>query len=63
MRKQSENDHVLLTISEVADYLRLHLSTVYRLAREERLPAVKIGNQWRFHKEHIEEWLKEQCRL
>ncbi|MBI3621226.1 MAG: helix-turn-helix domain-containing protein [Nitrospirae bacterium] len=51
----------LLTISEVAKFLRLHHSTVYRLAREERLPAVKIGSQWRFHRSHIEQWLDEQC--
>lgn len=49
----------LLTISEVAKFLRLHHSTVYRLAREERLPAVKIGSQWRFHQSHIEQWLEE----
>jgi excisionase family DNA binding protein len=62
MAKSVEEVHTLLTIHEVAKFLRLHLSTVYRLAREERLPAIKIGNQWRFHREHIEQWLKEQCR-
>ncbi len=42
-------DHEILTIEEAAQYLRLPVSTVYRLAQAGRIPAQKIGRQWRFY--------------
>lgn len=47
---------------EVAGFLRLHLFTVHKLAREGKLPAFKIGNDWRFRRSSIEAWVlsKEQ---
>jgi len=48
----------LMTLEEVAEYLRFHPSTVYRLAREGKLPAVKVGSQWRFHRDALEDWLR-----
>jgi len=48
----------LMTIEEVAEYLRVHPSTVYRLVRQGALPAVKIGKQWRVDRETLEEWLR-----
>lgn len=47
----------LMTIAEVAAFLRVHRSTVYRLLQEGGLPAVKVGGQWRFNKASVEEWL------
>lgn len=47
----------LLTASEVAEHLRLHIETVYRLARQGKLPAVKVGEQWRFSEATIRQWL------
>jgi excisionase family DNA binding protein len=38
---------MLMTVREAATYLRCHTSTIYRLLRENQLPGVKIGNQWR----------------
>ena len=46
-----------MTLEEVACFLRLNKSTVYRLAREGTLPAWKLGNVWRFKKEAIESWI------
>ena len=40
----------LLTVSEVADFLRINKSTVYRMAKQGRLPATRVGRQWRFRK-------------
>jgi excisionase family DNA binding protein len=40
----------LLTVSEVADLLRINKSTVYRMAKQGRLPATRVGRQWRFRK-------------
>ena len=38
----------LLTVAEVADLLRINKSTVYRMAKQGRLPATRVGRQWRF---------------
>jgi excisionase family DNA binding protein len=48
---------VMLTISEVAEYLKLHELTVRRLAREGELPAFKVGRQWRIQREKLQEWI------
>ena len=46
------------TIDEAAEYLRAHKITVYRWAREGKIPAFKIGSRWRFKKEQIERWIE-----
>lgn len=50
----------LMTLDEVAGYLRLHRSTVYRLAGEGLIPGFKVGSQWRFAKERIDRWMAGQ---
>lgn len=50
----------LMTLDEVARYLRLHRSTVYRLAGEGLIPGFKVGTQWRFAKERIDQWMAGQ---
>jgi excisionase family DNA binding protein len=52
----------LMTIEEAADYLRFHASTVYRLARQGAIPAVKVGKQWRIHRPTLEEWVRSQMQ-
>jgi excisionase family DNA binding protein len=47
-----------LTAEEVAGYLKVDIMTIYRLAKDGRIPASKIGHQWRFHKQEIDEWFK-----
>ena len=47
----------IMTVEEVARYLRTGVATIYKLAQEGRIPATKVGNQWRFRKETIDEWL------
>jgi excisionase family DNA binding protein len=49
----------LLTVREVATYLRKSPSTVYRLTREGRLPAKKVGGTWRFSRKSLDEWLRD----
>lgn len=46
-----------MTVEELATYLRIHPSTVYRLARGGTIPGVKVGSQWRFQKERVDEWM------
>lgn len=50
----------IMTAKEVADYLHLHPLTVHRYAREGKIPAFKIGTDWRFHKKYIERWIHEK---
>ena len=53
-------DSEFLTAEEVAEYLRLPLSTVYKLVQDKRLPGFKVGKHWRFRAESIQNWVKEQ---
>jgi excisionase family DNA binding protein len=46
------------TAEEVATYLRLPQSTVYKLAQDKVLPGFKVGKHWRFRREAILEWIK-----
>jgi len=48
----------ILTIREVASYLKLPVSTVYRLVERRELPGNKVGRQWRFQRGLIDDWLK-----
>ena len=52
----------VMTLREVAGYLGLHVMTVYKLTREGRIPSAKIGGQWRFKRNVLEEWLEAQMR-
>ena len=49
-----------MTINEVAAYMQVSRFTVYRLAKDRSLPATKIGRQWRFEKEEIDQWVRNQ---
>ncbi|HEY6195016.1 MAG TPA: helix-turn-helix domain-containing protein [Candidatus Eisenbacteria bacterium] len=53
-------DHEILTLEEVAHYLRLKPQTIYKWAQERRIPAVKLGKEWRFRKSILDRWLDEQ---
>jgi excisionase family DNA binding protein len=48
----------VLTLEEVADFLHVHPTTVYRLLKKRRIPAFKVGSDWRFNQESIEQWVK-----
>jgi excisionase family DNA binding protein len=56
----SGNDHEILTLEEVAHYLRLKPQTIYKWAQEKRIPAAKLGKEWRFRRSVIDRWLDEQ---
>src|SRR2546425_2197084 len=55
-----EMDDRLMTVKELAAYLNLNERTVLKLAAEGPLPAVKVGNQWRFREAMIGAWLDDQ---
>lgn len=50
----------MLTVTEVATLLRISTATVKKMAGDGRLPAIKIGRQWRFRKVAIDEFIKQQ---
>lgn len=50
----------ILTIKDVADYLKLTERTLYRLAQEGQVPGFKVGNSWRFKRADIERWIEDQ---
>jgi len=50
----------LMTVDEVAKYLKLHPLTVRRLARENKIPCFKLGRQWRAKRELLDRWLEEK---
>ena len=47
----------VLTIDELAEYLKLSKSTLYKLAQEGKVPGQKVGKHWRFHRVVIDRWL------
>jgi excisionase family DNA binding protein len=47
----------LLTIKEVAEYLGVHTSTIYKYAQQGKIPAFKLGKDWRFTRKHIDDWI------
>lgn len=49
----------ILTIDELAVYLKIPKSTLYKLVREGKIPSQKIGRHWRFRKGAIDHWLEE----
>ena len=53
---------VLMDIKQVAEYLQMNKMTVYKLAREGKIPAFKVASEWRFSKELIDKWLMGQLK-
>jgi len=53
-------DDAFLTTEEVLEYLQVNLRTVYRLIKAGKIPAVRVGRQWRFRKRDIDAWLETQ---
>jgi excisionase family DNA binding protein len=54
---------VLLTTDQVARYLKVDKFTVYRLVAQRKLPAFRVGNQWRFKRSVIDGWLKRNSNM
>jgi len=53
-----END-TIMTLEEVAEYLRVKPQTIYTWAQEKKIPAAKLGKEWRFKKSMIDRWFLE----
>lgn len=58
-----ERDHdQVMTVEELATYLKVSKSTLYKLVQAGKLPGQKVGKHWRFRKEAIDKWLGEEHR-
>ncbi len=55
-----EPDARVLTVHDIAVYLRLSEAKVYKLAKEGRLPALRVGRSWRFRKDLVDEWMRRE---
>jgi len=49
-----------LTLEEVAEYLQVSKEKIYKLCQRGKMPASKLGSQWRFKKDKIDEWMEKQ---
>jgi len=59
--KQSElNMDKWLTLEQIAKYLQMSTSSIYKMAQAGKIPAYKVGRQWRFKKEEIDRWIEKQ---
>ena len=57
---RSTSEGEILTIKQVADYLKVTERTIYRLAAAKQIPAFKVGGSWRFSRADIDSWIKQQ---
>jgi len=48
----------VMTVEEVAEYLRVTSSSIYEWAKAGKMPAAKVGRLWRFHREEIDAWMR-----
>ena len=53
----------LLTVDEVAKQLKVNTTTVYRLARRGKIPAFKVGDQWRFSHDMLNSWMADKVKM
>ncbi len=49
-----------LTIEQIAEYLQVSKEKIYKLCQRGKMPASKVGGQWRFDKNEIDQWLRKQ---
>jgi len=48
----------LMTLEEISDYLQISIHTLYKMAQQDRIPAFKVTNKWRFRKSEIDAWIE-----
>lgn len=56
-RGPMESRPTIMTVQELARYLRVHVMTIYRMIRSDGLPAMRVGHSWRFKKDQVDHWL------
>ena len=59
---KSTSEGEILTLKQVAEFLKVTERTIYRLAAAKKIPAFKVGGTWRFSKAEITEWIQQQSK-
>jgi len=49
-----------LTLEQIAEYLQMSTSSIYKMAQAKKIPSYKVGRQWRFKKEEIDKWVEKK---
>jgi excisionase family DNA binding protein len=62
-KQKKQTTSTLMTVKDVATYLAVTERTVYRLVKDHKLPAYKVGGQWRFKADMIEAWMQKDGAL
>jgi excisionase family DNA binding protein len=60
-KDDAQNDRDVMTIKDVAQYLRISEAKVYELARTGSIPALRIGKSWRFQKDLLKQWVRKSA--
>jgi len=63
MNQEESEFPKMLTVKQLARYLEMDENTIYRLAESGKIPGMKVGSEWRFKKELVDEWLEEVSLL
>jgi len=58
-----KQQNIVMTIGELAEYLKLSKSTLYKLCQEGKVPGQKVGRHWRFHRAVVDRWLGEREQI
>lgn len=58
----SEEPREVMSIRQAAHYLGCAVDTLYKYAGEQKIPAFKLGNRWRFKKSKLDEWMEVQSK-
>ena len=53
----------VMTVTEVAHYLKISVSKVYRMANEGQIPAFRVGKSWRFKQDMIDAWIQQESNM
>lgn len=57
-KQRSSSMDKWLTLEQIAEYLQMSTSSIYKMAQTGKIPSYKVGRQWRFKKEEIDKWLR-----
>ncbi len=57
--KEAEKNRTIVNVREVAEYLRISEAKVYRLANQGEIPVMRIGKAWRFRKDLLDQWIRQ----
>ncbi len=57
-RQEDLNMHKWLTLEQIAEYLQMSTSSIYKMTQAGKIPSYRVGRQWRFKKEEIDKWVE-----